>query len=265
MSRPNRRKEEIVTESALLNDLREGGHKVEKVDREIEENPDSAFRVDDITVACDCTQIPPHRIFKWVHTQFEHDSPAPNAATVVWPEEPHSWVREAIDNKLHHAEGYRANVEADEVWLLIHTPIRDSQIFVRGKVNWEAQMLRFGASSIDHNFDRIYFWEPRSGVQQIYPPRQPVERVEFDFSKGYPARSFCLFGGFKFTTPEEGEPPRKYEYEIVEPDQIRVPPIDPEFKRHEPDVQIYKYKVEIVAKPHSYESSVTRIPYDAAE
>ncbi len=265
MANANRSEAEITTESALFDHLESQGHQIDRVDREVEDAPDSVFRLNDITVACDCTQIPPARIFKWVHTQFEHESPDPNAAAVVWPEEPHSWVANAIEDKRHKVRGYRGSADADEVWLLIHTPIRDTQIFVRGRVNWEAQMLRFGASSVDHDFDRVFFWEPQSGVQQICPLRQPVERVEFDFSNGYPACSFCLVGGFEFTTTEEGEQPRRYEYEIVEPDQIRVPPMDPEFKQHEPHVQIYKYKVELVAKAHSADISITPIPYDEVE
>lgn len=256
MTRSNPTDAELRMKEVILDHLHTSDPDAAVLDRDPEDKPDLAFRYQGATVACECVQIPPASVFQWLHRQISSEPDGPYCHAVVWAEEPHSWVHEAVSSKAPKVKDYRRAVAADSVWLLVHTPIEDRQFFVRGDFSWEAQMLRHGASCADHEFDRVLFWEPRSGLQEIHAPGQSSPPVRFDFTDGYPSRSFVGFGGFPFTTPSEGEPPKTYEYAPIDPRIIIVPPVDPEYAKHEPRFRNRSYKVTIVAHPDRADSSV---------
>lgn len=248
MTRINPTLEEVLLETKMLDHLRKRGFEVEVVPRKSKDKPDLAFVVDGKVVACECVQIPPSRIFRWMHKRIAATTPdQPYCHAVVWAEEPHSWVRDAISKKNSKLRSYKVAIGADLTWLLIHTPIADTQTFVRGDFSWKSQMLRYGACSEKNDFDEILSWEPISGIQSIFRPCQITPKFTIDFSLGYPSRNFVQFGGLPFTTTREGEPEVIFEYAPIEPIVIQIPPIDPEYKQHTFKFRRRRYVVKIIA------------------
>jgi len=247
MTRPQQTDSEQRLAAMLLEHLRVSNPSMEPLEREQMDAPDCAFTSPEGVIACECVQIPPARVFKWLYRRLGAVVDGSSCHAVIWAEEPHSWVRMAIRAKAPKVSQYRQNVSASEVWLLVHTPLEDTQVFVRGDFAWEAQMLRWGACQESHTFDRVLFWEPKSGFQTIYTPGQTADRVRFDFSKGYPSRSFVQFGVGPFDTTAPGEPPRTYSFPLARPKLIVIPPFDPEFRKHKPRFRNRTYEITITA------------------
>jgi hypothetical protein len=223
------------------------GRDLEFVARTSEDKPDFLFLLSGQLVACEAVQIPPSEVFQYVHKRL-HECPNDRAigTRVTWPEEPHSWVAAAVQKKRSKIVAYKRETGAQQCWLLVHAPIEDSQVFIRGDFAWERQMLRFGASSVPSGFDRVLFWEPKSGMQFIHRHGENHRPVKFDLTNGYPSRSFTLFSA-PFTTTAKGEPPRDYDYGEIEVRDIFVPPIDKQFVGLQPAGRLWRYKLRITA------------------
>src|SRR5690606_15985736 len=117
MTRSNPTDAELLMEEVLLDHLRASDPDAEVLSRETEDKPDLAFRDRGRTLACECVQIPPASVFQWVHRRISSPPERPYCHAVVWAEEPHSWVYEAVRSKAPKVEDYRRAVAADSVWL----------------------------------------------------------------------------------------------------------------------------------------------------
>lgn len=106
MTRPKNSIEESKTGQDLLNHLKIEDPDTKFVERELADKPDLLFQFKNDTIGCECTQIPPGRIYKYVHTKFKELSKSKEAIAirVVWPQEPHEWVKEAILKKVSKIE-----------------------------------------------------------------------------------------------------------------------------------------------------------------
>lgn len=245
MTRPEPTGPELILRDELFKFF--CGQEFEFVEREIEDKPDFLFSLSGRAVACEAVQVPPSEVFQYVkkHLQKCPDDRA-IGTRVTWAEEPHSWIASAVKAKRSKIASYKRETGAQLCWLLVHAPVEDSQFFVRGRFAWERQMLRFGASSIASDFDRILFWEPRSGMQFIHKRGEKHLPVKFDLANGYPSRSFTVFSA-PFSTTAKGEPPREYYYDEIEVRDIFVPPMDKQFDGLEPAGRLWRYRLKVVA------------------
>lgn len=245
MTRAEPTEREIVLRGELLGFFHD--QDFEFIERRIEDRPDFLFSLSGRIVACEAVQVPPSEVFRYVKKHLDN---CPNdraiGTRVTWAEEPHSWVASAVKAKRSKIVSYKRETGAHQCWLLVHAPIEDSQILVRGDVAWERQMLRFGASSIASGFDRILFLEPKSGMQFIHKRGERHRQIKLDLAKGYPSRSFTVFSA-PFATTAKGEPPREYDYDEVEVRDIFVPPMDKRFVGLEPAGRLWRYKLKVVA------------------
>ncbi|MEW8348693.1 MAG: hypothetical protein AB2687_10315 [Candidatus Thiodiazotropha taylori] len=247
MSRKENTEAEDISGTALLDHLRKEGQEVSLVEREINDRPDLLLNVGPDKVGCECVQIPPGRIFKYVHSRFKQLENSDSAAVrVIWPLEQHFWVKEAIESKTKKTSAYKRNTGAEIIWLLIHAPISEKDTTVRYDNDQIMGLIKHAANKTPHSFERIYFWDPINGIRIIFPANNVWESVNFNFDDGYPTDGFTMAKG-KFTTTKEGDEVQLYDYGLVTPDEIIVPPLCPEFKKHKPRYKRKKYRIKILA------------------
>ncbi|SMF63382.1 hypothetical protein SAMN02745866_04092 [Alteromonadaceae bacterium Bs31] len=249
MTRLEQTAEESITESSLLNHLKQSDPNLTDIERELKDRPDLAFIFNGRRVACECVQIPPHRVLKYVHTRFKKIK-GNGAVQIVWPQEPHIWAKDAIEAKTKKTGAYRKNVNADEVWLLLHSPVNERDTTLRYENQIIVELIKYAAAHTKHKFSNIYFWDPKNGIQKIYPSNRILASLDINFEGGYPTDGF-LIGTLPFTTAAEGEAPYEIYYGIIEPEVIIVPPMDPEFKRHKPRFKLRRYRVSAVVSATS--------------
>jgi hypothetical protein len=219
--------------------LRQGAP-AKQVNREVSDRPDLAFDWGEKRIACECVQIPDSDIIRWLykrHAELVADESVVRCLATIWPIEPHSWVAQAIKSKDGLVPEYRNAIKSDEVWLYIHAhdEFFMEEIFANDTIN----LMYVGTTSVGHQFDRIFFYDKRCGLQEIYWSRMPKYSKHTDLTKGYPAVTLIQYSGAAFTTTNQGERPKVYAYDVHETVKIVVPPIDPEFiRRGEPAVRI---------------------------
>lgn len=208
------------------------------VHRDIEDRPDFLCKLNGHLIAIEATQIPPSEILQYYY-KIGKDSLDPTIACgseVIWADEPHIWVAQAIKAKREKILPYKRSSGAMKVYLIVHTPSSETQNYIRIDNEWENQAIRYGASMVGHGFDKVLFWEPRTGLQQIYRKGQKFKRFQFDLSNGYPARvSRQWSSGTITTTSSPDDPPVEYDFGEVQMQRIIIPPNDPEFRKHLPN------------------------------
>lgn len=247
MTRTISTESEVASGEALLDYLREKGHAVHTISREINDRPDLFFRFDSDRIGCECVQIPPARIFKYLHAKFKQLEKADCAAVrVIWPQEQHFWVKEAIESKKKKISAYKRNCGTNRIWLLIHAPTSAIDNTIHYEKNEIMGLMKYAAKKTNHNFEEVYFWGPKTGITKLYPVSPVWTEVKFDFERGYPTNGFVMAKA-KFFTTEEGAQPVEYDYGVVTPDIIVVPPLDPEFRNHQPRYTIRKYRLRVIA------------------
>jgi len=201
--------------------------------------------VDSRRIACECVQIPPKRIFKFVHRRFRQFIDTPEGSLVVqvvWPMEAHIWAREAIADKDRKIAAYRRNSGVQDIDLLLHAPYSVGNLFsISHPV--ELAQIKWAARLANSSFTNIYFWNPKAGIEKVYPLSSSTEFPQLDLSQGYPTSSFLQGRTGKIVTTQEGEPPEEYDFGIIEPALIIIPPTDPEFRELKPHLSTKRYLI----------------------
>ncbi len=224
------------------------GRTVIHIDREYEDRPDIALKLDGVITGCECVQIPSEDVYKWVRTKFKHLAvQSPSVVEVVWPHEPHSWVEEAILAKRNKIFAFKKNVSAEKMFLLIHAPIGEKQEFINSKAYFVKELMQLAASSTIHQFDETYFFDEEAGMLKLYPNEFENQKFQFDFSSGYPVSSFVIGVG-SFTTMESEGERKLYDSGPLEPQRIHVRPKDPEFRKHKARITNNQYKLVVDAE-----------------
>lgn len=252
MTRLNNSIEESKTGKDLLNLLRIEDPNSKFIERDLADKPDLLFQFKNLSIGCECTQIPPERIYKYVHSRFKELSKSKEAIAirVVWPQEPHEWVKEAILKKDAKIELYRKNSNSDRCWLLIHTPLSEQDNTVRYRNPSIMELIFLAANKTKHKFERIYFWNPIDGVKLIFPSSHQMKEFKINLKNGYPTDNF-LIGKASFRTTQEGGEPKTYDYGIVKPKVIIIPPKDKNFRKSRPNYRNQFIKMKIVASSSS--------------
>lgn len=263
MTRQTPTEGERLSGTALADFYRANGHSVSDV--YFSDKPDLRLTIDAKAVGCECVQIPPARIFSFVHARFkqiESKHAGARAVQVVWPMEAHVWVREAIAEKDRLVPEYRRVAGVSEVSLLIHTPTASNTDVLTPLSSGEMNQIRWAAATVKTRFQSIYFFDPRVGVERVYPPSQPFFEPTYDFTVGYPTSGFVLTSVGPFTTTAEGAAPVDYDFGEVETQVLVVPPMDAQFRRYKPNYISKRYRYTVRAG--STTSDMTVHPIDEA-
>lgn len=243
-------KAEVITSAALAHAFREAGHSVEIPDREATDRPDIFLKINGISVAVECTQIPPSYVFQHQHTAPSDESlEAGNVVSVLYPNEPHMWVDAAIRKKARHVPAYMDQVSASECWLLIHAPPEDKNYFVDAGKEWIQHALAHGATLSSHPFKQVYVWTAVHGLLLVYH-RQPTQSLHsdlgFQLTKGYPTLASNRIR-LDIRTVDVGEAATSTSQKYDRIELSVVEPVDPLFKRHQPAQRSVEYRTSCVA------------------
>lgn len=246
--------EELVSRDLLLH-LRNAGRVI--ADENIADSPDIRFSENARLVGCECVQIPPSRIFKLMHTRFKQlANHGAKAIQIVWPQEPHVWTREAITTKNSKIPQYRENFPSAKSYLVIHTPISERDKSIRYADAQVLDLIRWAAQTTPHSFDEIYFWH-QSGVERLWPASKQLPDPVFNFEGGYPCDGF-LIGTAPFSTTATGAEPKVYDYGIVEPELLIIPPQGETYRKYSPRIERKSYRMKITA--HDTSADITFDP-----
>ncbi|MBE0547336.1 MAG: hypothetical protein IH627_06740, partial [Rubrivivax sp.] len=188
------RKEETPLERAslqlLATHLASTKDKPQLVNDRVSDKPDGLFQTESSLFACECTQIPPSYIYRHFAGKDKSQSrPEGEIKSVCWPLEPHIWVRDAIIAKQKLIDSYQVRTNADEVWLLIHTPPKSGRDFVDLDKSWISDAISLAATSYAGRFDRIYYASFHNDLRQVWPAQSKatsIEQIGIDFTHGYP-------------------------------------------------------------------------------
>lgn len=237
--------------------LEETGQTVSAVTHE--DRPDLRFSIDGHACACECVQIPPERVLNFVHARFKQlVGSGAKLVQIVWPVEPHIWVRDAIASKQIKLNAYRQNAGTERVSLLIHIPLDEKMPVLRTESPAIMQLIRSAAKNTTHQFESIFFWSPQTGVERIFPHDPPWPDMQITFDGGYPTDGFVI-GTAPFSTTAEGEPPVLYDHGVIEPQLIIVPPQCREFRKYKPKYKNQRHRLKILAGSTTAEFSMETV------
>jgi len=243
---------------ALRDHLAKSGRTLTSV--QFEDRPDLRMLVDGLLNGFELVQIPPRRVMEMVHTRFRQlKGEGAKFIRVVWPQEPDHWVEEAIKDKQKKLDAYRKNLGTDRVSLVIHTPVGLKEPLVRVSNPAVMSLIRSAATHTTNHFDAIYFWDSSLGIEKMSPTLHQWPRMQVTFDDGYPTDGL-LIGTTPFTTTKEGEPPTVYDYGVIEPRVLLVPPQSPEFLKRKAKFKNPKQHVIITAR--ATDASIAFTPVD---
>lgn len=244
----------MLSRQALVESFRSEGHHVRLTKRDKHDRPDILLEVSGIRVACECVQIPPAYIYRDHQKQpDESDWGGCDLLSMLWPNEPHEWISDAIEKKTRLVPDYLERTDATEPWLLVHSPPENTQSFLRDHQQWVIWALRYGSKTVEHPFTQIHLWTPQGGIHPIFVRDQHADinrELDIDFSHGYP--TLCVNrASFNFTTPEASNTsPNKFAFEHGSKNQVVIEPRNPEYRKYPPARRDFKYRFQVTAWPN---------------
>lgn len=245
MSRDTPTHAETVVGQALARHLITVGHEVTNID--YADRPDLRLSVDGALTGFEIVQIPPRRVMELLHARFKQlRGNGAKFVRVVWPQEPDFWVEQVIMEKQSKLAAYRRNLGGENVCLVIHTPIGLKEPPVRVANPGVMSLIRSAATHTKNSFDAIYFYDSVTGVEKLVPCNPPWPKTQVVIDGGYPTDGFVI-GTASFTTTNEGDAPVLYDFGIIEPTVLVVPPLSPGFKMHKPKYKNPRLRVSVLA------------------
>lgn len=229
---------EIASINALLEAFRKEGHNAERIPRDVEDKPDGLLQFQNCRIACECIQIPPEYIFKYMHTRIPlQDFQGINLVSRTWPFEPHEWVARAILKKAQFVDEYIKRTDAQHAWLIVHAPIEHNQNFIDSKRDWIRQAVVHGTLMHKHPFEQVFLWTPQDGILSIYVRRHGENRISdfaLGFSNGYPTITTHRLS-FGYVTPPLGAKlPLQFRHAAKVIKHTYVDPLDATYLKYKP-------------------------------
>jgi hypothetical protein len=168
---------------AVTNLLRRRGNPVEE-DPTFTDRPDWVFSLCGTRIGAECRCINLQALMKWGNDTARL-IPC-RCYEIIIPFEPHLWLQRAILDKESRAQEYRANSDADQLWLVAHSELRTSLPFFPCN-DMILSLLRQAAAAIESSFDCVWFVHPDCGAVELWARGTP--RGEFpslDITDVYP-------------------------------------------------------------------------------
>ena len=240
---------EEASVAALVSAFLRDGRLAAIIPREISDKPDALLEVAGVRIACECIQVPPQYIYQHHCKHFPADAwSGKDILSIVWPNEPHHWVAEAIRKKSKLHAGYLQATGATESWLLIHSPLEPTQSFLDGSKEWIQWALRHGAKMVDHPFSQIFLWTPQGGIQPISVRRNEVgthSELGIEFASGYPTLCVNRFSVPFSTLAHVESGSREWQLKFCESNKLVIDPQDSEYQRHARAHRSVSYVVQV--------------------
>lgn len=159
--RTNRTRDEQHAISTVSKTLEACGHRL-ATDETITDKPDWVFSLDGVRIGAECTCINLEKLMKWSNSN--RNLKQGKCYKIVFPYEPHFWIRKAVEEKEGRIQSYIQNSQADELWLLLHSDLAVPVALY--ECNDEMlNLMSLAASAIKSAFDQIWFIHNESGAE----------------------------------------------------------------------------------------------------
>lgn len=162
--RTTRTNSEIAAISSVSFTLTSSGAVI-KTEDSITDKPDWVFQLDDIRIGAECTCINLEKLMKWNGSQKQ--LVPEKFYEITFPNEPHFWIKRAIEDKNSKIPDYIKRSSAHEVWLITHAE------FGSGLALYECdasmiKLMKQAAAAVSSDFDRIWFVHPETGCHELW-------------------------------------------------------------------------------------------------
>ena len=157
--RPNRSPDEHSAIEAVRFALHAEGH-VTADDGSFTDRPDWVFRLDDARVGAECTCINLEQLMAWQGRK---------AARIVgkhyevrFANEPHLWVKKALEAKNSKVKEYVRRANCSAVWLILHSEFSPFPLFACSPEM--LALMRAAAASVHSDFEAVWFVHAELGA-----------------------------------------------------------------------------------------------------
>jgi len=221
--RPQRTLEEKIVINLVSETLRKEGHDIIE-DTDFHDKPDWVFSLNGKKVAAECRHIGLEELMKWSNSKRTM-IPEKNYK-VIFPVEPHLWIKEAIKDKKDKVPEYLKNSNAEEAWLITHADFT-AGVSLYECSSWMLDVMKSAASANISEFSSIWFVHPESGAHKLWDVGEPRTDLSLldDVTKDCPVASYSTFIG---TLTNEGLSVSVGAENTVE--TIPLPPLDTRYR-----------------------------------
>lgn len=197
--RHRRSSDEAAAIEEVRSALSAAGHMVID-DEAITDNPDWVFDIDGWRVAAECTCINLPRLMEWAGYGKRRE--LGKHYEVRFANEPHLWVKRAIEAKDPKIGVYKERARCDAVWLVMHSDFSAMPLF--GCSPRMLGLMRAAAGAVIHRFETVWFVHPEAGAHRLWRQGDPkCEFSELEISGDYP--TLYLRQGAVTLSPSDGE------------------------------------------------------------
>lgn len=164
------------------------------------DRPDWVFDYDGRRIGAECTCINVAQLMQWSNPRKRWEDGA--HYEVRFANEPHLWVKRAIDAKASKVPEYKQRARCAEVWLILHSEFTRLPLFACPPSMLE--LMRGAAAAGPGGFDSIWFVHVEAGACRLWQVGDSNTAFpELDLSHGYP--TLRVRQGRVTLTPERGE------------------------------------------------------------
>lgn len=218
--RQERTPEESQAIHRLQTALVSAGHIVVD-DPSVIDRPDCAFELDGQRIGAECTYINLKQLMEWSGTHGWEDG---KHYEVQFANEPHLWVRKAIEAKSGNVGTYKHRARSGEVWLILHSEFAPLPLFPCSPS--DLALMRAAAAATPSEFDSVWYVHAEAGVNRLWRVGEPKETFpELDSPKTIRVRQ-----GRVTLTPDRGEFSMGFHNKA---ETLVIPSLDPRSRRSE--------------------------------
>jgi len=181
--RANRTKDEQCAINMVSRELEARDGRL-TTDKAIKDKPDWVFDFNKVRVGAECVCINLEKLMKWSNST--QSLKFGRCYEVIFPNEPHLWVKKAIEEKEKKIESYIENSKADKIWLLLHSDLASPMALYECSDEM-LKIMSLAASAINSRFDQIWFVHNERGAKKLWSKGDAVVPFpELIIDKEYP-------------------------------------------------------------------------------
>lgn len=181
--RVNRTQDEQYAISMVSSKLKACGHSL-TTDETITDKPDWVFDLNGVCIGAECTCVNLERLMKWSNSTRNLNQG--KCYKIIFPNEPHFWIKKAVEEKEQKIQSYSKNSHADEIWLLLHSDLASPIALYECNDNM-LKLMSLAAAAINSAFDQIWFVHNENGARKLWSKGDAVVPFpELKLDRNYP-------------------------------------------------------------------------------
>jgi len=169
-------------------------------DDSVQDRPDWVFQLNGERIGAECTCINLQQLMKWSRKKSWYE--LGKHYEVQFGNEPHLWVKKAIESKNPSVSTYKQRAKAESIWLLLHTEFTPFTLFACTKPM--LALMRAVASAIQSDFEAVWLVHAESDPHCLWKSGDPRSVFpELAMTDSYP--TLRVRQGIAKLTAEGGE------------------------------------------------------------